>query len=108
MSFHDPSFHRSIEDLRSWPAREVRYAVRATTTMSTNGAVAAAVVMNISNGGCRITTEAPLRSGDRLHLVVEPLGMVDAEVRWTNETDAGLKFIARNAFYGDYRLAYLP
>lgn len=108
MSFHDPSFHRSIEDLRSWPQREPRYAVRAATTFTTNSALAAGVVTNISNGGCRITTEAPLRNGERLQLVVEPLGMVDAEVRWTSQTDAGLKFVARDPFYGDYRLAYLP
>jgi PilZ domain len=108
MAFHDRSFHRSIEDLRPWAARESRYVVAAPTTIMTAKGAADATVVNLSNGGCRIRSAMPLRSGERLSLVVEPLGMVDAEVRWTDDGDAGLKLIGRDPYYGDYRLYYLP
>ena len=109
MAFHDRSFHQSIEDFRPWAARETRYEVAAATTVTMpNGTSAAAVVVNISNCGCRISSEAPISEGERLSLVVEPLGMVDAEVRWTRDTDAGLKLVGRDPFYSDYRSSYLP
>ena len=109
MAIHDRNFHRSLDGARTWTPREIRYAVGAVTTIrTTDGQSATARVVNLSNAGCRIATRLPLRPGELLSLVVEPLGMIDAEVRWTSDNDAGLKLIRRDPFYGDYRLYYLP
>ena len=109
MSVHDREFHASIKAHRPWTVRETRYSVGADATISTSdGRFAPAVVRNLSNNGCRITTALELRNGECVSFVVEPLGRVEAEVRWTDEEGAGLKLVGRDPFYGDYRLSYLP
>lgn len=109
MGTYDRKLHQTAEDLSVWTKREMRYAVVASTVVSTSeGRAASAVILNLSNKGCRVRTALPLAVGERVTFVVEPHGMVEAEVCWRSEADAGLQLIARDPFYRDYTFCYPP
>lgn len=49
----------------------------------------------ISSKGCRMTAEdAALTTGERIELFLGPVGPIDAQVRWINETGIGVEFEA--------------
>jgi hypothetical protein len=109
MGIHHDFSTRLPQPFRKWEPREARYAVQTATTITTqSGASGAALVSNLSNQGCRIATILTLNPGDRLTLIVEPLGLVEAEVRWKIGDEAGLKLTGRNAHHSDYRLSCAP
>lgn len=50
------------------------------------------VMTNLSYGGCRLQTLAPLFRGEEIRLVVGDKGKIDAVVRWRRGDDVGLSF----------------
>lgn len=109
MGIHQPIRSPVADYLREWLEREKRYAVKGVTTVTTEaGRSATAQISNVSNRGCRITTNLDIVVGERLMLVVEPLGAVEAEVRWMIGNEAGLQFIGRDPFHSDYEFACRP
>jgi hypothetical protein len=80
----------------------------ATTITTEAGRYGEAYISNVSNRGCRIATDLEIVVGERLRLVVEPIGAVEAEVRWTIGIEGGLQFVARDAFHSDYEFACRP
>ena len=109
MGIHQKFLTRSPQGFRKWAPREQRYSLRTATTITTAaGACGAAVVSNLSNRGCRIVTLLTLQPGDRLTLIVEPLGLIEAQVQWTIGDEAGLKLTDRNAFHSDYQFSCQP
>ena len=105
MGIHSRFPEVSDKLIRARTDRETRYAIEGLTTLSNEkGQSAAALVSNISNNGCRIVTLLPLRLGDRLKLVAEPLGLVEGEVCWTDGQQAGLKLITRDPLHRGYQL----
>ena len=109
MGVHQPIDFPAADCLGEWLKRERRYSVRSVTTVTTEaGRSGAAHISNISNRGCRIATDLDIVVGERLKLVVEPIGAVEAEVRWMIGIEAGLQFLARDAFHSDYEFACRP
>ena len=109
MGVHHRFLALSAQGARQWTPREARYPVRTPTTVTTAAGISgAALVSNVSNKGCRIATSLSLRPGERLKLVVEPLGLVEAEVQWTGHGEAGLELTARDAFHSDYEFSFSP
>ena len=109
MGIHERFLADTAQCLASRVDREKRYPVAASTIVTTiTGASATARILNVSNRGCRIETSLLLQHRDCVRLVLEPLGLVEAEVRWTNEDQAGLKLIARDSTHSDYRFSYPP
>lgn len=107
MGIHERLSGLPTELFRQWTARDTRYAVDGVTTVTaTDGRSAPALVLNVSNAGCRIGTRLAVQPGDRLTFVLEPLGLVEAEVRWTAGDEAGLSLLSRDANYTDYSLSY--
>ncbi|URD61394.1 PilZ domain-containing protein [Sphingomonas sp. KRR8] len=51
-------------------------------------------MVNLSYSGCRIRTEAPLRRGEAVKLVVQQRGAIHARVHWHSGRDFGLSFDA--------------
>ena len=109
MGVHDRFFALDAQALRAWTQREKRYAVCGVTKITTEtGETGAAHVLNVSKNGCLISTFVDLRLGERLELMVEPLGFVEAEVRWSANNEAGLKILSRDSFADTYEFAYPP
>ena len=109
MGVHQPIRSPVADCLREWLKREKRYSVTSATTITTEaGRSGEAHISNVSNRGCRIATDLDIVVGERLRLVVEPIGAVEAEVRWTIGIEAGLQFVARDAFHSDYEFACRP
>jgi hypothetical protein len=109
MGVHHRFLALSARGARQWTPREERYPVKAPTTVTTAAGISgAAVVSNVSNNGCRIATLIALQPGNRLKLVVEPLGLVEAEVQWTSDGEAGLELTGRDAFHSDYEFSFSP
>lgn len=61
--------------------------------VESTGRVTRVVVTDISSGGFRMETEAPLCAGDRVTLRVPKDGDFPAEIRWAFETQAGGEFL---------------
>lgn len=57
-----------------------------------------AAVSNLSQGGARLVTSAPLEAGRLLTLAIAGLPTVRAAIRWVGEGTAGLTFLAPLAF----------
>lgn len=109
MGIRDRNLHQFAQALRPWIEREKRFCVSGSSTVtSLDGSSANATIHNISAGGARITTDLPLRRGDRLTFVAEPFGLVEATVRWTDSPDAGVRIIQRDPFFSDYSFSYPP
>jgi hypothetical protein len=109
VGLHQPIGSPAADFLREWLKREKRYAVKSVTTITTAaGRSSEALISNVSNRGCRIATDLDIVVGERVTLVVEPLGAIEAEVRWMIGIEAGLQFIARDAFHSDYEFACRP
>ncbi len=109
MGIHHRFLALSTQASRQWTPREARYPVKTPTTVTTAAGISvAALVSNVSNNGCRIATLLTLRPGERLKLIVEPLGLVEAEVQWSADGEAGLELTARDAFHSDYEFSCSP
>lgn len=57
-----------------------------------DGSIFDASLIDLSYEGCRIKAGQELRPGDRLKLGVFRLGLIEAEVRWYEDGEAGLTF----------------
>jgi hypothetical protein len=57
-----------------------------------DGSKADVSLVDLSYQGCRIGCETRLNAGDRIKLAVFRLGLIDAEVRWYQNGEAGLTF----------------
>jgi len=55
-------------------------------------AVASVAVLDLSYEGCRLRTDEPLRTGEKVRLSVPRRGMIAATVRWCTKGRAGLAF----------------
>ena len=109
MGIHQPIRSPAADCLREWLKREKRYSLKYVTTITTEaGRSGKAHISNVSNRGCRIATDLDIVVGEHVTLVVEPLGAVKAEVRWMIGIEAGLQFLARDAFHSDYEFACRP
>lgn len=62
-----------------------------------NGREVRALVTNLSYDGCQVIAEAELTVGETLVLVLADRGSIDAQVRWTAEDRAGIKFLTGNS-----------
>ncbi|WP_300973652.1 PilZ domain-containing protein [Sphingomonas sp. LHG3406-1] len=51
------------------------------------------ILTNLSYGGCRLRTDAPLVRGDEVNLTVHRRGAIPAVVRWRNGHGVGLSFV---------------
>ncbi len=109
MGIHQRFPSEAEQGLRRWTPREKRFAVDCPTVVTNAAGLSrTARISNLSNKGCRIITLLQLRPGERLQLVVEPLGLVEAEVRWTEHNDAGLRLMSRDAFHDGYEFSLQP
>lgn len=54
------------------------------------------LVTNIAYNGCHLICEGSLGVGETLKLIVPGMGTVNAQVRWTKEERAGLRFLIEN------------
>lgn len=57
-----------------------------------DGTAIGTALVDLSYEGCKVRPEAPLEPGARIKLSVFRLGLVDAEVRWFRDGEAGLTF----------------
>lgn len=48
---------------------------------------------NISYPGCCMSTDRKLMTGERIRLIVDGLGEIDARVKWSEENKAGTAFV---------------
>jgi hypothetical protein len=55
------------------------------------------IISNLSYGGCRIRTAAPLRIGEYIRLSVARRGIIESNVVWRNGEEAGLAFAVEPA-----------
>jgi len=109
VGIHQPIHFPAPNRLREWLKRETRYPVKALATITTQaGRSAEACISNVSNRGCRIATDLDIVVGERVSLLVEPLGAVVAEVRWMIGNEAGLQFVARDPNHSDYVFSVAP
>ena len=63
----------------------------------TDGTAIEAALLDLSYEGCKVRTSAPLNPGDRIRLSVFRLGLIEAEVRWYQDGEAGLVFAKADA-----------
>jgi hypothetical protein len=109
MGVHDRFPALDAEVARYWKVRERRFEIAGLTSVTTEtGEVASARVLNLSRNGCRIATFAALRPGEQLKLMLEPLGLVEAVVRWSDNNEAGLEIVTRDPFPDTYEFGYPP
>lgn len=109
MGMVDCNLHAGLPNSRVWAVREKRFPTIAFTNITAErGLAGEAIIHNLSGGGLRISTELPLRLGDRLSLIAEPFGLVQATVQWTLDDQRGLKIVSRDPFHSNYRFAYPP
>lgn len=69
-------------------ARWIKAVVR-----SSGGAEVAAVITNISGGGCRIRAAAPFEVGELIEIVMPRLGSISAYIRWSEAEHSGAQFV---------------
>ena len=50
-------------------------------------------IVNISFGGVQIRVRRTLAKGENIVLDIDPFGLFEAEVRWYDNGDAGVKFL---------------
>jgi hypothetical protein len=109
MGIHQRFLAETAEHFTPRVEREKRYAVATATTLITaSGTSVDAQILNLSNSGCRIRSKLSVRPGEHLTFLLEPLGFVEAEVRWTCGNDMGVELVARDPSYSEYRFAYPP
>ena len=58
-----------------------------------DGREARAIVTNLSNNGCQLVAEVELSVGETLALILPGRGPIDAQVRWTADDRAGVRFL---------------
>ena len=51
-------------------------------------------VSDLSYDGCRIHSDVKFRKGEAVELRILRMGRVDAEVCWTGDGEAGVKFVS--------------
>lgn len=54
-------------------------------------------IINISFGGVQIRTRRKLTKGQTFVLDIDPFGLFEAEVRWYDDGDVGIKFLGDQA-----------
>lgn len=76
------------------PPREERRPAQLTGWLERNGSDKAFdfAVLNLSYGGCRLQTDAPLARGEQVVLHVHRRGSIPAVVRWRNGHGIGMSF----------------
>lgn len=62
-----------------------------------NGRQVRALVTNLSYDGCQVLAEAELTVGETLILILSDRGSIEAQVRWTADDRAGIKFLTGNS-----------
>lgn len=82
-------------DLRPRKTRDERRAValRGWMVLASDNSIWDFTLTDLSYGGCRLETAAPLRRGDEVKLSVANRGKIEAVVRWRRERAVGLSFI---------------
>jgi hypothetical protein len=109
MGIHQRFLPQTAEYHTRWIHRERRFAFDASTKLTTaSGASADAQILNVSNRGCMVRSHLSVQPGEHLSFLLEPLGFVEAEVRWTSGDDMGLELVARDPSYPEYQFAYPP
>jgi len=79
------------------PRPDRRYVDLTGHALLADGTKAPASVVDLAYEGCKIRCGTPLRPGDRVKLAVFRLGLIDAEVRWYANGEAGLTFAPSEA-----------
>ena len=77
-----------------WTGRqERRPTAHHATICLADGREARALVTNLSYNGCQLVTEVELSVGETLVLILPGRGSIDAQVRWTADDRAGIRFL---------------
>lgn len=80
-------------DSTEQPGREERRAViLAGWLIRNDGSTCNLHVVDLSYCGCKIQCDAPLQLGELVRISVPQRGLVEAEVRWRSQGEAGLAF----------------
>ncbi len=80
--------------MENWQQRGPRHNVRLDGSATrTNGSEVAAIVINLSLGGCCLI--GPFRVGERLTVKIPKIGSLAAEIRWALMGRAGARFVTQ-------------
>jgi hypothetical protein len=83
-------------DLRPHRSRDERrqVALKGWMVRSSDNSIWDFILTDLSYGGCRLETAAPLRRGEEVKLSVANRGTIESVVRWRREQAVGLSFTA--------------
>lgn len=76
-----------------WTPRNDRHAVDlAAVVHRGDGEPLSVMVKDLTEQGCRISTDETLLIGEQIRLEIPRLGYLDAQIRWSFDGEAGARF----------------
>lgn len=81
-----------VAEVNPYPRRQVRLRSHVPATLVSRGVVMSAVLRDLSQGGARIETNAPLGFGRPLRIDAPGLPAIEGRVRWCSHPEYGVAF----------------
>jgi hypothetical protein len=88
-----------MHGLQGWVARKDRLSVAIdAVALRADGTKAPVKVIDYSEHGCRLETDAEFGIGERLQIAMPRMGNVKAQVRWAIHGKVGARFVVESDF----------